>query len=90
VADIPVQEIAELLDAVSDKVPKLLRSIMDLVYTPEAGRQIGQSAGSFYKELVAAGIPADRALQLAEAYLAPLKMLNNLMANGQSVSTSKG
>lgn len=80
--DIPVEEITQLLDALGDKVPTLLRSLMELVYSPEAGQRIGRSAGSFYKELVEAGIPEDRALQLAEAYLAPLKMLNSLVADG--------
>ena len=84
--DIPVEEISALvaqaatvMDMVSEKVPLLLRSLLDIVYSPEAGRRIGQSAGAFYAELAAAGIPADRALQLAEAYLAPLALLNSLV-----------
>ncbi len=88
--DIPVEEIGQLVQqfgevfaVLGDKVPALLRGVIDILYSPEAGRRIGQSAGAFYKELTEAGIPPDRALQLAEAYLAPLRMLNSMVPGGQ-------
>jgi len=75
------KQIADLLDVVTARVPQLLRSLMDLVYSPEAGRNVGLSVGGFYKELLAAGIPAEDALKLAAEYLAPLRLLQSLALN---------
>lgn len=55
------RKIADILDAASRRVPALLRSVLDQMYSPEAERRRGQAIGDFYRELVAAGIPADRA-----------------------------
>jgi hypothetical protein len=77
------QEIADILDAVSGRVPVLLRSVLDQLYSPEAGRRMGQAIGAFYRELVEAGIPADRALQLAEDYSSPFSMVRSVMGGDE-------
>lgn len=67
--DIPVKEIGELLDEVSAKIPKLLEGINQIVYAPEAGAKAGKAVGSFYKELMDAGLPEDVAVRLAEKFM---------------------
>jgi len=71
--EIPTKEIGELLDEVSTKVPKLITGLMDTLYSPEAGKKMGQSVGAMYKELVDSGIPSEEALAMAKEYMASIK-----------------
>lgn len=85
--DIPVQEISELLEAVSSKVPNLISSLLRTIYSEEAGKEMGKAVGSLYKELVAADIPKDVALKMAMDYMISLKDMvrqaTNIQGNGQ-------
>jgi hypothetical protein len=84
--EIPVKEIAELLDSVTTKVPALIEGLLKLLYSPEAGKNMGQAVGSLYKELIDAGIPKEDALKMAKDYLLSIKDV----ANGVSKSENKG
>jgi len=80
--DIPVKEIGELLDEVSDKVPKLIHGLMDSMYSAEAGKKIGQSVGNLYKELIDSGVPQEEALQMAKEFMLSFKtMMGNISSN---------
>lgn len=72
------QEVAEILDAVSARVPALLQSLRDLLYSPEAARNVGQAVGTFYKELINAGIPKEEAMSLTRDYLSTLKTVSEM------------
>lgn len=80
-SDIPVKEIGELLDEVSTKVPKLIASILDTMFSPEAAKKMGQAIGSLYKELVESGIPQDVALRMARDYMMSLRDIAMSKAN---------
>lgn len=71
------QKIAELLDAVSAKVPGIITAFRDAIFSEEAGRAFGQAVGSFYKELVASGIPSEQAISMAQQYIASLQSALN-------------
>ncbi len=91
-SEIPVQEIGELLDAVSDKVPKMLRGILTSLYSAESGREMGKSIGGLYQELVAAGIPETDALAMAKEYMISVSgLINNAVKSGvQQSGTQSG
>ena len=46
------QEIKEILEAVSDTVPKLLSEITDALFSPDKAEQFGASVAKFYKSMV--------------------------------------
>jgi len=71
--DIPVEDIGELLDKVSAKLPALVSGIMTSLYSAEAGKRLGQAVGALYKELLASGIPADTAAKMATEYMSSLR-----------------
>lgn len=79
--DIPVKEIGELLNEVSDKLPKLVSGLMSTMYSAESGKAMGQAVGSFYKELDDAGIPNDEALRMAKDYMLSLKDIAGSFTN---------
>ena len=78
--DQEVNELKEVLDVVSEKVPKLLKDLVGTLFSPEAGKNAGAAVGSYYKALVEAGIPADQALAMAQQYASlPTKIMNSGM-----------
>ena len=76
------KEIGQILDEVTDKVPKLISSLLGTIYSPEAGTSIGQAVGNLYKELVANGIPEEDALKMAKDYMLSIKDFANNMSQG--------
>jgi hypothetical protein len=63
------EEIGQILDVVSTKVPRLLEGVHRTYYSVESGTNAGKSVGAFYKELMESGIPQDMALNLTERYM---------------------
>lgn len=70
---IPVDEISRMLDNITEKLPKMITNLMNSLYSAEAGKNMGQAVGSFYKELIESGIPKEEALQMARDYMLTLK-----------------
>ncbi len=63
------EEVSEILDAVSDKVPKLLNDITEALFSVEKAEQFGQSVAKFYKSLVEAGMKPDQAFELTQKFM---------------------
>jgi len=89
---IPTKEIAELLDTVSEKMPRMIKELLKSLYSQEAGSQMGKGVGAFYKELIQAGIPQEDALRMTQDYLNTVKSLatSNFGPPGGHGSNSKG
>lgn len=77
--DSGAKEIGEILDAVSDKVPKLISGIVSTLYSAEAGKNMGQAVGSLYKELLDSGLPQDVAIEMAKNYMLSLKDISKFV-----------
>lgn len=77
--EIPVEEIKELLKAVSTEIPTLVKSVIGSIFSEEAGRNMGKAAGAFYKELVDSGIPQDVAVKMTEKYMSVFTNLGELL-----------
>lgn len=73
------KEIGEILDAVSDKVPKLISGIVSSLYSAEAGKNMGQAVGGLYKELLESGLPEDVAIEMAKNYMLSLKDISKFV-----------
>ncbi|MBT9177254.1 MAG: hypothetical protein DDT20_01587 [Firmicutes bacterium] len=86
--EIPVEEISKLLGVVSDKVPHLIKSIKEVVYSPEAGKGMGQAVGNFYKELITSGIDTELASSLTRDYLSTMKSFSDKLDQRGSLSFS--
>lgn len=67
------EELAQVLDTVGEKVPKLIRDILGSLYNKEAGINMGQAVGAYYKELLEAGIPQEDAIDMAKSLSFSLK-----------------
>ena len=63
------QEIKEILEAVSDTVPKLLSEITDALFSPDKAEQFGASVAKFYKSMVDSGMNPDQAFELTQKFM---------------------
>ena len=61
--------IAEVLDTVSDKVPKMIRGIIDSFFSPEAAANMAKSVAEFRKTLIEGGIPEEEAMRMTREYM---------------------
>ena len=68
-----VEELREVLDVVSDRIPGLLRGLRDVLYSKDAAENMADAVATFYKKLVEAGIPKEDALDMARGYLINLR-----------------
>ena len=68
-----VQDLREVLEVVSDKVPALMRGLRDVLYSKESAENMAESVGTFYKKLVESGIPKEDALDMARGYMINLR-----------------
>jgi hypothetical protein len=81
-----VDKMPKMLEAVSDKMPELLTKLLRTLYSQESAREMGKAVGTLYKELVDAGIPHDTALKMTTDYMFSLKDVMRsafLSQNGQ-------
>ncbi|MDI9419982.1 MAG: hypothetical protein GX228_01030 [Firmicutes bacterium] len=72
---IPTNEIGEMLDLVSEKVPGLIRDVMAAFYSEEAAANLGKAVGAFYKQLVESGFKPEDAMAMAKDYLNSLRSM---------------
>mgnify|MGYP000521583865 FL=1 len=79
-----VKEVVEMLDAISDRAPKIITRLLETLYSAEAGKKMGQAVGSLYRELVDSGIPQEEALQMARDYMLSLKDIAGNFSNNNN------
>jgi hypothetical protein len=68
-----MKDVAEMLETVTEKLPKLINGIIGTMYNAEAGKNVGQAVGALYKELLESGIPKEDAIKMARDYIMSLK-----------------
>lgn len=68
-----VEELREVLDVVSEKVPDLLRGLRDIMYSRESAESMADAVATFYKKLVEAGLPKEDALEMTRGYMINLR-----------------
>ncbi len=64
-----VEELKEVLDVVSEKIPRLIGEIMEALMNPERAREFGKAVAEFYSELVKRGMPPEGAARLTEKFM---------------------
>jgi len=78
------EEVKEILKAVSEGIPALIKGIMGSIFSEETGGNMGRAAANFYKELKAAGMPDDVAVRMTENYIKTFTDLGSLVKEAMS------
>jgi len=77
------EEVSEILDAVSDKVPKLLNDITEALFSAEKAEKFGESVAKFYKSMIESGMNPDQAFELTQKFMdtsSPGSMISQAMS----------
>ena len=76
------ENIKELLGVVSTEIPAMIKSILNTVFSEEAGRNVGKAAATYYKELKAGGLPDDVAIKLTQEYMQTFTSIGSMLRHG--------
>jgi len=68
------EEVREILDVVSEKIPKLIESLTDILYGEKSSAKYGKAVASFYKSLVESGMTNEQAYELTQQYMSSLNL----------------
>ncbi len=71
----PAQTIGEMLDVVTEKLPRFFTDLVTSLYSEEAATNMAKAVGALYKELINAGFKPDDALAMAKDYLNTYKSM---------------
>ena len=63
------EDIAEILDTVSEKVPKMIKGIIGAFFSPDAAKDMAKSVAEFRATLIEGGIPEDEAMRMTREYM---------------------
>ena len=63
------QEVKEILDVVSEKIPKLLEDITEALFSPEKAEKFGETVAKFYKSMVESGMSPEQAFELTQKFM---------------------
>ena len=74
--DMSPEDIKEILEVVTEKVPELLEALSDILYSKENAVKYGEAVATFYKTLVDAGMETDQAFELTEKYMSSLSPMS--------------
>ncbi len=73
------ENVKEILGVVSTEVPTMIKSILNSVFSEEAGRNMGKAAAAYYKELKEGGLPDQVAVKLTEEYMRTFTSLGDML-----------
>lgn len=73
--DIPLEEISQIFDLMGQKLPELMETIKNTLYSEAAGRDLGKAVGGFYQELLASGLAQEEAFAMTKEYMGALQDL---------------
>jgi len=76
------ENIKEILSVVSSEVPALIKSILNSVFSEEAGRNMGKAAAAYYKELKNGGMPEQVAVKMTEDYMRTFTSIGDMLRSG--------
>ncbi|MEI6171048.1 MAG: hypothetical protein WCQ45_01020 [bacterium] len=70
-----VEDLREVLSAISEMVPNLLRELRGVLYSKDAAESMADAVSTFYRKLVEAGIPREDAMEMTRGYMINLRDL---------------
>jgi hypothetical protein len=72
--EVPLKdEISGVFDVMTERLPRLISTLKDTLFSEQAGKEIGKAVGAFYKELLASGMDPDEIAALTRSYMSTLE-----------------
>ena len=73
------EDIAKMLEIVSDKIPAMIKGILESFFSPEAAANMGKAVAEFRKTLIEGGISEEEAMDMTREYLRTLTNWQGMM-----------
>lgn len=73
------QDVGEILETVTDKLPKMISALLSTVYSEETATNLGKAVGAFYKQLREAGFSNEDAIKMTHDYLKSISNIKSMM-----------
>lgn len=77
------EEVAEILSVVSDKVPGLIKGLVNAVFSEDSARNMAKAAATYYKELKDGGLPDDVALRMTQDYVSLFTKIGDIVKDAR-------
>ncbi len=68
------EQVKEILDVVSNRIPELLNSLTDVLYGKEQAGKYGTAIAGFYKSMKESGMTEEQAYELTQQYMSSLNL----------------
>jgi len=75
--------VSDFIRDLTDVIPNLVRGVISGLFSEQAGADIGKAVGGFYKSLIEAGVPQDKALAMTHEYLGTLTKWSDIVKSLQ-------
>jgi len=75
--------ISEVMDTMSDKIPKMIRGVIDSFFSPEAAANMAKSVAEFRKTLIENGIPEAEAMAMTREYMQTVTNWKGIMKDAR-------
>jgi len=63
------QEVKEILEAVRDTIPDLIKGIVDALYSAQSAEDFAKQVANFYKSMIEAGMSNEQAFELTKEFM---------------------
>ncbi|NPA74631.1 MAG: hypothetical protein GXO25_00945 [Euryarchaeota archaeon] len=63
------KEVREILEALNETVPALIKGIVDALYSAQSAEDFGKQVAGFYKSMVDAGMTNEQAFALTKQFM---------------------
>jgi len=73
------EEVGEILKAVSEQIPALMKGLVTSIFSAEAGKNTGAAVADFYKELTSSGMPDEAIMRMTQEYAMTFDDLGKLI-----------
>lgn len=78
-----LQELRDVMATMSETVPQLINKLLQAYYSTENAANMARAIGAFYKGLVEAGIPENKALKMAQDYMISFEKMASSFKDGK-------
>ncbi len=89
-SNVDVEEFKELISVFSDKVPALIKGLIQSVFSADAAANMGKAAATYYKELKSGGIPDDVAVKMTQDYVGMFTKISEFIKTASRGSGEHG
>jgi len=75
--------VSDFIRDLTEVIPNLVKGVISGLFSEQAGADIGKAVGGFYKSLIEAGVPQDKALAMTHEYLGTLTKWSDILKSLQ-------